>query len=136
MSTSVIKLIEQSGLAAMNSLLNALPVPRVIVLAVRLLSLEASPLLLAVILTEAEAVELGAFSIGAQRWKGPGHDARRVWGVIITLRASTDDLEALDTLLDHHADIEAPGAVIGGGTALADAVAFGALPAVWSSAAL
>ena len=38
--------------------------------------------------------------------------------------ASNDDLEALDALLDHHADIEAPGAVIGGDTPLADAVAF------------
>src|SRR5205807_5308699 len=39
--------------------------------------------------------------------------------------ASNDDLAALDALLDHGADIEAPGAVIGGGTPLADAVAFG-----------
>ena len=39
--------------------------------------------------------------------------------------ASCDDVAALDTLLDHGADIEAPGAVIGGGTPLADAVAFG-----------
>lgn len=39
--------------------------------------------------------------------------------------ASSDDVEALDALLDHKADIEAPGAVIGGGTPLADAVAFG-----------
>jgi ankyrin repeat protein len=39
--------------------------------------------------------------------------------------ASSDDVDALDALLDHNADIEAPGAVIGGGTPLADAVAFG-----------
>ncbi len=39
--------------------------------------------------------------------------------------ASSDDVEALDTLLEHGADIEATGAVIGGGTPLADAVAFG-----------
>ncbi len=39
--------------------------------------------------------------------------------------ASSDDLDALDALLDHNADIEAPGAVIGGGSPLADAVAFG-----------
>lgn len=39
--------------------------------------------------------------------------------------ASTDDVAVLDVLLDHGADIEAAGAVIGGGTALADAVAFG-----------
>jgi uncharacterized protein len=39
--------------------------------------------------------------------------------------ASSDDVAALDTLLDHGADIEALGAVIGGGTPLADAVAFG-----------
>src|SRR5258707_490715 len=39
--------------------------------------------------------------------------------------ASCDDVAALDALLEHGADIEAPGAVIGGGTPLADAVAFG-----------
>jgi hypothetical protein len=39
--------------------------------------------------------------------------------------ASSDDLEALDALLDAGADIEADGAVIGGGTPMADAVAFG-----------
>jgi uncharacterized protein len=39
--------------------------------------------------------------------------------------ASSDDVEALDALLDAGADIEADGAVIGGGTPLADAVAFG-----------
>ena len=39
--------------------------------------------------------------------------------------ASCDDVGVLDALLDAGADIEAPGSVIGGGTALADAVAFG-----------
>lgn len=39
--------------------------------------------------------------------------------------ASSDDVSVLDALLDAGADIEAPGAVIGGGTPLADAVAFG-----------
>lgn len=38
--------------------------------------------------------------------------------------ASCDDVAALDALLDAGADIEAPGAVIGGGTPLADARAF------------
>lgn len=62
--------------------------------------------------------------------------------------ASSDDVAALDALLDHGADIETPGAVIGGGTPLADAVAFGqwraarrliergARPALWEAAAL
>jgi uncharacterized protein len=62
--------------------------------------------------------------------------------------ASSDDLEALDALLDAGADIEAAGAVIAGGTALDDAVAFGqwhaarrlvergARTAVWHAAAL
>ena len=36
-----------------------------------------------------------------------------------------DDVELIDMLLDAGADIDAPGAVIGGGTPLADAVAFG-----------
>ncbi len=38
--------------------------------------------------------------------------------------ASSDDVDALDALLDAGADIDAPGAVIGGGTPLADARAF------------
>ncbi|ANZ35628.1 hypothetical protein BBK82_05580 [Lentzea guizhouensis] len=38
--------------------------------------------------------------------------------------ASADDVEVLDALLDAGADIDADGAVIGGGTALADARAF------------
>ena len=39
--------------------------------------------------------------------------------------ASSDDVEVLDVLVAAGADLEAPGAVIGGGTPLADAVAFG-----------
>jgi uncharacterized protein len=44
--------------------------------------------------------------------------------------ASSDDVEALDALLDAGADIEATGAVIAGGTPLDDAVAF----AQWQAA--
>ena len=62
--------------------------------------------------------------------------------------ASADDLPVLDALLDHGANIEAPGSVIGGGTPLADAVAFGqwnaarrlvergARTTIWQAAAL
>jgi len=62
--------------------------------------------------------------------------------------ASSDDVGALDTLLDLGADIEAAGAVIGGGSPLSDAVAFGqwkaarrliergARSTLWQSAAL
>lgn len=62
--------------------------------------------------------------------------------------ASSDDVEALHALLDHGADIEATGAVIGDGTPLADAVAFatwraaralverGARTTLWQAAAL
>jgi uncharacterized protein len=39
--------------------------------------------------------------------------------------ASSDDVDVLDALLDAGADIEAPGAVLGGGGALADACGFG-----------
>jgi hypothetical protein len=39
--------------------------------------------------------------------------------------ASTDDVAVLDVLLDKGADMEASGGVIGGGTPLADAAAFG-----------
>ena len=38
--------------------------------------------------------------------------------------AGCDDVEVMGVLLDHGADIEAEGAVIGGGTPLADAVAY------------
>ncbi|MDX8141523.1 ankyrin repeat domain-containing protein [Lentzea sp. BCCO 10_0061] len=44
--------------------------------------------------------------------------------------ASSNDVAVLDALLDAGADIDAPGAVIGGGTPLADARAFGQ----WSAA--
>ena len=62
--------------------------------------------------------------------------------------ASSDDVAVLDALLDAGADIEATGAVIGDGTPLADAVAFGqwnaarrlvargAETALWQAAAL
>lgn len=62
--------------------------------------------------------------------------------------ASTDDVDALDVLLDAGADIEADGSVIGNGTALDDAVAFrqwkaarrlverGARMKLWNAAAL
>jgi len=39
--------------------------------------------------------------------------------------ASSDDVSVLDALLNHGAQIEAPGGIIGGGTPLADAVALG-----------
>ena len=43
--------------------------------------------------------------------------------------ASSDDVAVIDALLDAGADIEAPGAVLGGGSALADACGFGNLAA-------
>jgi ankyrin repeat protein len=58
------------------------------------------------------------------QFSGPHDEAPLHWA------ASSDDVAVLDALLDHGADIEARGAVIGGGTALADAVAFGQ----WQSA--
>jgi uncharacterized protein len=53
------------------------------------------------------------------RFTGPHSETPLHWA------ASSDDVEALDALLDAGADIEAGGAVIGGGTPMADAVAFG-----------
>jgi hypothetical protein len=62
--------------------------------------------------------------------------------------ASSDDLAAIDALLECGADIEAKGGVIGGGTPLMDATAFGqwkaarrlvergAKPCLWDAAAL
>jgi ankyrin repeat protein len=53
------------------------------------------------------------------RFAGPHTETPLHWA------ASSDDVAVLDALLDHGADIEAPGAVIGGGTPIADAAAFG-----------
>ncbi len=53
------------------------------------------------------------------RFEGPHRETALHWA------ASSDDVGVLDTLLDAGADLEADGAVIGGGTPLADAVAFG-----------
>ncbi len=64
------------------------------------------------------------------RFAGPHSETPLHWA------ASCDDVAVLDALLDAGADIEAPGAVIGGGTPLADAAAFGQWKAArgWSSA--
>jgi ankyrin repeat protein len=53
------------------------------------------------------------------RFTGPHTETPLHWA------ASCDDVPVLDTLLDLGADIEADGAVIGSGTPIADAVAFG-----------
>lgn len=53
------------------------------------------------------------------RFAGPHTETPLHWA------ASSDDVAVLDALLDLGADIEATGAVIGGGTPLADAAAFG-----------
>src|SRR3954471_2955280 len=53
------------------------------------------------------------------RFTGPHDETPLHWA------ASSDDIDAVDALLDAGADIEAEGAVIAGSTAIADAVAFG-----------
>jgi ankyrin repeat protein len=53
------------------------------------------------------------------RLRGPHTETPLHWA------ASSDDVDVLGALLDAGADIEADGAVIAGGTALADATAFG-----------
>jgi len=58
------------------------------------------------------------------RFRGPHEETPLHWA------ASSDDVEVLDALLDAGADIDAPGAVIAGGTPLADATAF----AQWQAA--
>jgi hypothetical protein len=66
-------------------------------------------------------------------------DARNAPGTETPLHwaASSDDIDALDALVAAGADIEAPGAVIAGGTPLDDAVAFGQWQAArrWSTTA-
>ena len=52
------------------------------------------------------------------RFRGPHEETPLHWA------ASSNDVAVLDALLDAGADIDAPGAVIGGGTPLADARAF------------
>jgi ankyrin repeat protein len=52
------------------------------------------------------------------RFRGPHDETPLHWA------ASSDDVAALDALLDAGADIEAPGAVLGGGAPLADARGF------------
>ena len=72
--------------------------------------------------TVAALVEAGA-DVNA-RFRGPHEETPLHWA------ASSDDVDVLDALLDAGADIEAPGAVIAGGTPLADATAF----AQWKAA--
>ncbi len=60
------------------------------------------------------------------RFRGPHGETPLHWA------ASSDDVEVLDALLDAGAAIDAPGAVIAGGSPLADATAF----AQWNAARL
>jgi ankyrin repeat protein len=90
--------------------------------------------------TVAELVAAGADVNG--RFAGPHTETPLHWA------ASSDDVPVLDALLDAGADIEAGGAVIGGGTAISDACAFaqwnaarrlierGAATRLWEAAAL
>lgn len=66
--------------------------------------------------TIAVLVEFGA-DVDA-RFRGPHEETPLHWA------ASSDDVEALDALLDAGADIDAPGAVLGGGGPVADARGF------------
>ena len=91
-----------------------------------------------------------AATIDALIHAGAEVDARNAPGTETALHwaASSDDVEALDALVEGGADIEASGAAIAGGTPLDDAVGFGqwraarrlvdhgARTALWHSAAL
>jgi len=66
--------------------------------------------------TIAALMEAGA-DVNA-RFRGPHEETPLHWA------ASSDDVDALDALIDAGADIEAPGAVLGGGAPIADACGF------------
>ena len=68
---------------------------------------------------EIVAALIGAGADVNRRLTGPHNETPLHWA------ASSDDVAVLDALLDAGADIEARGAVIGGGTPMADATAFG-----------
>jgi ankyrin repeat protein len=70
------------------------------------------------------AALVGAGADVDARFTGPHTETPLHWA------ASSDDVAVLDALLDAGAQIDAPGAVIGGGTPLDDATAF----AQWSAA--
>ena len=71
----------------------------------------------------------GAFTVAVLIHAGADVNAPMIGGshseTALHWAASSNDVAVLDALLDHGADIEAPGAVIGDSTPLADAVAFG-----------
>jgi uncharacterized protein len=67
--------------------------------------------------TVAMVIEAGA-DVNA-RFRRPHAETPLHWA------ASSNDVDVLDSLLDAGADIDADGGVIGGGTPLADARAFG-----------
>jgi uncharacterized protein len=91
---------------------------------------------------ETIAVLIAAGSSVDGRFFGPHRETALHWA------ASSDDVDALDALLDAGADIEADGAVLTDGTPLADAVVFaqwnaarrlverGATTTIWQAAAL
>lgn len=64
------------------------------------------------------AVLAGAGADVNGRFRGPHEETPLHWA------ASSDDVEVLDALIDAGADIEAPGAVLGGGPPIADACGF------------
>jgi uncharacterized protein len=82
--------------------------------------------------------------VNAPLQNGPGSSAETA----LHWAASSDDVAVLDALLDHGADIEAHGAVLTGGSPMADAVVFaqwraarrllerGARTTIWQAAAL
>ena len=91
---------------------------------------------------ETVATLVGAGADVNARFTGPHTETPLHWA------ASSDDVAVLDALLDAGADIEARGAVIGGGTPMSDATAFaqwkaarrllerGARTTLWEAAAL